>query len=153
MNPRSISHPRPTHDAWVLVANVRPSTDAEEYCNAESGTGPPNDGGTVIGIDVDNPPLCSPPAHEYDGANDVFRKSPVDDDGPAANANTAAASPPGTSTPSTDTTPADSTFDAPATGVCTRHSARSGVANTHDGNDTNRNRPPKLPPNMSLNPV
>jgi len=107
---------------------VCPSTDDDEYVNASDGAGPPNDGGTVIGIDVENPPPCNPPAHEYVGDSDVFVKSPADDDEPAVNANTVppeatdappAAVSPGTSSESIDTTRAVSVFTDPDTRVCT----------------------------------
>src|SRR5687767_569188 len=58
MKPTDRSQPSPTHEAWLLVALVRPSTVDDEYDRASCGSSPPGAGGTRSGYDQVKSPLC-----------------------------------------------------------------------------------------------
>src|ERR1043165_5936311 len=69
MNPPVVSsQPSPTHEAWLLVADVRPSTLPAEYPNASCGEGPPGAAGMTNGMEYVKSPLESPALQPPDGA-------------------------------------------------------------------------------------
>lgn len=57
MKPGARSKPSPTHDAWLLVFPVRPSTPPEEYDSPTCGASPPGTFGTGMSYDQANEPL------------------------------------------------------------------------------------------------
>ncbi|MDQ1288776.1 MAG: hypothetical protein QG622_2342 [Actinomycetota bacterium] len=206
MNGVFIDHPAPASPLCGFSVDVIPSTSADEYRNANSGSSPAGAGTTGTPILVENVPVCSPTSHAIDAFKSVALYDPALDDGELSNATTATADddtpatglPPATDTPAPRPTPTPPTpptppadtgetadTDEPATdgetdvagddgetmdgvagvttpvtfrddgsftdttGVPTRHPSTCGDDTAHAGKDTNRNRPPKSPPNAS----
>jgi hypothetical protein len=123
-----------------LCASVCPSTDPDEYCNANCGAGPPTDGGTRSGYVYEKSPPCEPAAQEYVGDNDVAVNVPPDDDSDDDKATTVG---PLDTVRFADTAPPALT--EPISLRCW-HPGTCGVVNTHAGRRTSRSRAPKSAP-------
>ncbi|WP_370384365.1 hypothetical protein [Catenulispora sp. GAS73] len=69
IDPAPSDHPSPSHDGWLFVETVLPSTAPESYEAVTDGSRPPGTGGTRIGYEYVKSPLDEPACHEPSGDN------------------------------------------------------------------------------------